>query len=330
MEQHPIPQQISSYEFRLVGDMTLKQFGLAAGGALIALLFYVMPLPGIFRWPLMIGAVSLGIAMAFLPLEERPLQTWIFAFFRAVYSPTQYLWQKQAQKPEIFEETTTLSVKTPPIPTGANIDQKKLDDYLTSLPGGANFLEEKEENFLSKVEALFAGHHPLFAQTPAQDLESPTPPPPPTQEIKQEVKPQTFSGPFVVEKIATPVTPGYVPPAPTAQSWRSETETQAANFAPGIPLPSIPEFPNVLVGMVLNTERKMVEGAILEIRDQQGNPVRALRTNKLGQFRIATPLPNGLYQIVTEKEGLDFDVVRIELRGEIVQPILIGEKGGVD
>lgn len=329
MEQHPIPQQISSYEFRLVGDMTLKQFGLAAGGALIALLFYAMPLPGIFRWPLMIGSVSLGVAMAFFPLEERPLQTWIFAFFKAVYSPTQYIWQKQAQKPEIFEETTTLSVKTPPVAAGANIDQEKLDDYLSSLPGGANPLEEKEENFLSKVESLFAGHHPLFTQAPAQNLQPQTPPPP-VQEIKQEVKPQAFSGPFVVEKVATPTVPGYVPPAPTAQAWQSENETQAANFAPGIPLPSVPEFPNILVGMVLNTEGKIVEGAILEIRDHQGNPVRALRTNKLGQFRIATPLPNDLYQVVTEKEGLDFDTIRVELRGEIIQPILIKEKGGID
>jgi len=33
MEQHPIPQQISSYEFKLVGEMTLKQFLKAAGFA---------------------------------------------------------------------------------------------------------------------------------------------------------------------------------------------------------------------------------------------------------------------------------------------------------
>ena len=38
MEQHPIPQQISSYEFKLVGEMTLKQFLKAAGGVVLALL----------------------------------------------------------------------------------------------------------------------------------------------------------------------------------------------------------------------------------------------------------------------------------------------------
>ena len=35
METHPVPQNISSYEFRLVGDMTLKQFLYLAGGILL-------------------------------------------------------------------------------------------------------------------------------------------------------------------------------------------------------------------------------------------------------------------------------------------------------
>ena len=37
MEQHPIPQQISSYEFKLIGDMTLKQFLKAAIGIILAI-----------------------------------------------------------------------------------------------------------------------------------------------------------------------------------------------------------------------------------------------------------------------------------------------------
>ena len=70
MEQHPVPQQISSYEFRLVGDMTLKQFGQLAAGGILALFFYVSPLPGYFKWPLMIFSFFGGAAMAFLPFEE--------------------------------------------------------------------------------------------------------------------------------------------------------------------------------------------------------------------------------------------------------------------
>ena len=38
--EHPIPQQISAYHFRLVGDMTLKQFFQVAAGALISLVLF--------------------------------------------------------------------------------------------------------------------------------------------------------------------------------------------------------------------------------------------------------------------------------------------------
>ena len=66
----------------------------------------------------------------------------------------------------------------------------------------------------------------------------------------------------------------------------------------------------------------------MEIRDSHGHPVRALRTSKLGQFRIATPLSNDVYEIETEKEGLEFETVKIELKGETVPPIEIRAKGG--
>ena len=45
-ESHPIPQQISSYQFRLVGDMTLKQFfQLARGGLDVASFLFHGPAP---------------------------------------------------------------------------------------------------------------------------------------------------------------------------------------------------------------------------------------------------------------------------------------------
>lgn len=74
MEQHPIPQQISSYEFQLVGNMTLKQFFKLAGGLLIAFLFYSTGLPFIIKWPLVISFAALGVALAFLPVNDRPLE----------------------------------------------------------------------------------------------------------------------------------------------------------------------------------------------------------------------------------------------------------------
>src|SRR3990170_3213482 len=116
MEQHPIPQQISSYQFRLVGDMTLKQFSQLAGGALISLLLYASPLHPFIKWPLIVLSFLFGVALAFLPIEDRPLSTWIFIFFRSIYSPTFFVWnkptsQKQYFLPEEGEATSPASVK---------------------------------------------------------------------------------------------------------------------------------------------------------------------------------------------------------------------------
>ena len=121
--------------------------------------------------------------------------------------------------------------------------------------------------------------------------------------------------------------PSFQPPLPTHYPRRGRPRAESVRFFPKIPMPSVPTLPNVLVGMVFDPERKIVEGAIIEIRDSQGNPVRAFKTNKLGQFRTVTPLPNDTYEIEIEKEGLQFDLIKIEFKGEIVEPIEIKAKG---
>src|SRR5437764_399195 len=112
MEQHPIPQQISSYQFRLVGDMTLKQFFQVGGGALIALLFYSSNLPFYIKWPLIIISFLFGAALAFFPLEDRPLAKWIYLFGKSVYAPTLYLWMKNYKAPQFFQAESTATAQT--------------------------------------------------------------------------------------------------------------------------------------------------------------------------------------------------------------------------
>lgn len=309
MDQHPIPQQISSYEFRLVGDMTLKQFAQVAGGCLIGLVFYASPLPWYLKWPAILIFVSLGVGLAFFPVEERPLQTWIVAFLRAIYSPTQYIWQKRAKKPEVFEEKTALAPKMPPpaIPG----DQKKLAEYLATLPANQNPLDQKEANLLEQVRGLFA------LTAPAQTA----PPSTPTPQPKPTALPPI--GHLVIEEVNH-----YTPSLPTSSPWQTTKEVKEAQFASGMPFPYPSERPNILVGLVKDTQGRLLEGAVLEIRDSHGHPVRALRTNKLGQFRTATPLNNDIYEIETEKPGLGFEIVRLELKGGTLPPIEIRAKGG--
>ena len=93
MEQHAIPRDVTGFQFKLVGSMTLKQFGYVAMGALVGYVFFKAPI-GIFQLPLAGLFWFLGFALAFIPIQERPLDRWLGAFIKSVYSPTQFIWKK--------------------------------------------------------------------------------------------------------------------------------------------------------------------------------------------------------------------------------------------
>jgi len=331
-QQHAIPQQISSYQFRLVGDMTLKQFFQVAGGALISLLIYASSLPGYIKWPAIIFFSLSGVALAFLPFEERPLQQWIFSFFKSVYSPTIYLWRKSEKSPVFFKEEAPVPEEKVVAPHGEAAMQK----YLESLPGrGAEVsskLEEAEKSFFAKLAYLFKPTPKTVEESspepsarkavrePEIPKTAPTPIAPPSfkpkmiveeRTVKQVVQPQP-------QKVIFPVVP--IPVA------RDQITGRAAQFSPDAAPPIPPEKPNTVTGQVMDAAGKIVESAILEIRDFAARPVRAVKTNKVGHFAIVTPLQNGRYEIITEKEGLDFDSVTFEATGVIIPPIAIKSK----
>lgn len=333
MEQHPVPQNISSYEFRLVGDMTLKQFVELAGGLVVALIFYSSHLTWYFKWPLVFISAVLGVGLAFFPIEERPLEIWLTAFFKAIYSPTQFLWRKVPKKPSFLEERPPLQQ----IPKEERVtpqDRLKLTEFISTLPETRNPLDQKEEDFVNQIQNLFS----LTSLPPTVRPE--------VKPITEEEKPggikvRKLHGPFVIEieqmPLRQPPAPPYsvpqpvplvtpAPPSPPPLRIREEKPITEARFAPGIPIPSVPSVANVLVGMVTDKEGKILENVIMEIRDPNGNPVRALKTNKLGQFRTVTPMANGVYEIELDKENYDFDIIKIELKGEIVQLIEIRAK----
>ena len=365
-EQHPVPQQISSYQFRLVGDMTLKQFFQLAAGAILALVIYATPLPSLFKWPLIIIFVIAGAAFAFLPLQERPLEEWISAFFRAVYGPTLYRWKKDSN---LSYFASTAAVSAPPIanPTSP----------VAHTDVSVSKMETKETTFLSNITNLFnplAKPAPVTPPVPAPIAPvsdaTPVPQTVPVSAINTNSAPQVSStqaqilsaaaktAPVVSYTapapkagtlfVATPVTPnistpkaGFVaestaPVAPLPKIDNSTTliPTQThsntggiqVQFSPDAAPPSPATIPNVIVGQVMDAQNKIVEGAILEVKDFQGRPVRALKTNKAGHFMIVTPLPSGSYQMNIEKEGLTFEPVNFEMHGAIVEPMAIRSK----
>lgn len=333
MQQHPVPQHIASYEFRLIGDMTLKQFGMLAVCAVMALLSYSSGLPGYFKWPLVLFFLIFGVALAFIPIEERPMHRWLLAFFKAVYSPTQFIWRKKPQTITLFE--SSVQVQEEPLAetrTKTRVDSAPLQEYLQSLPSQKAKIDQEEEGFLDRVGSFFESQpalSPAVSRSATGDEPS----------SKKEGKPKLAAKPGSKTKPVEPPV-AVVPPLPlppkqqemtySATAYQPQVDRErkvvTAKTSTDLPIPQVPKIPNLPVGMVLDTKGNLVEGAILEIRDKASHPVRALKTDRLGQFRIATPLNDGVYEIETEKKDLKFDIIKLELVGKPVPPLEIRAK----
>lgn len=94
MEQHPIPRQVTTFEFKLIGFMTLKQFlYLVVFFPLGFIVWKIFPIP-IINFLLGLATILIGVAFAFLPVNERPLDVWVRNFYKRLTSPTQYTYLK--------------------------------------------------------------------------------------------------------------------------------------------------------------------------------------------------------------------------------------------
>ena len=307
MEQHPIPQQVTSYEFKLVGDMTLKQFAKAAGGIVIAMIINASPLIFFIKWPLIFLFATGGLALAFLPFQDRPLETWLLAFIKSIYNPTMYIYKKA--KPQNW----------------LDIDLAK--NWIEIIAAEKKEQQEMLENRPIKKKSQideFIGSLPSVNREKDEE-KSPTAP-----SLSKEGDIIINNNVEVEEKIIIKnneneevITDNWSEGKPSLGLKREKDIATGEIVFGQIPMPNIPDLPNLVVGMVLDNLGKIVEEAIVEIQDIDGNPNRVLRTNSLGQFRTSTQMTNGDYLIVTEKNGLNFDRVSLKLTGEIVQPVKI-------
>ena len=349
MQQHPVPQNVTQYQFRLVGDMTLKQFLELLGGLAVAYLFFSSNLIFIIKYPLAALSLLGGAALAFFPIEDRPLDQWVINFIKSIYSPTRYIWKKSNKVPNIFTfeahpiEEVQVSTKTVKAPSISSITSPK-----------AISVTDEERQRINVLDAMLAKNAPT------------TPTPIPTQIVvdKPTVKPRKLK-PFsevkshtIFESAARPTptpqvqkislsdndlttpttTPIQVPQEKILEkpqtitsenvfvanpSITTEKPATPTTIPANIRLPAAPSSPNLVVGMVVDKEGKIVENAIVQIMNKDGVPARAMKTNSLGQFYTSTPLSSGIYGLEVEREGLTFPINKLEVSGSIISPILL-------
>lgn len=348
MEAHPVPQNVTSFEFHLIGDMTLKQFiYLAAGVGIAYLTFVILAVPApIIAWPIIVISALFGVAFAFIPISDRPLDHWVAAFFKAIYSPTKRSWVKNKQdyknyplfqnrlniylsgsqisqtaaevipgeKPTASPPAQTPlqtqpAVGTPPneLPTPdalsktVELGQKAQSLQVKILESGRELNQIKAmvntaqnpKQYTDEFNSVFSNLQKLTTEA---------------AQIKQQLAVVTNE-----PKLEKPKTHVQVVIPPTVQ-----TQIQLTTF------------PNVINGIIKDAQGNYLDGTVVVIHDKDGLPVRALKTNKLGQFTGSTPLPNGTYTVELEKDSLLFDILQIELSGAVLPPLFISAKKAVN
>jgi len=329
MQQHPIPQNVTQYQFRLVGDMTLKQFLELAAGGLLAYLFFASNLIFIIKWPLVILSLLLGAGLAFFPIEDRPLDQWITNFLRAIYAPTRFIWKQTNKIPRLFlfeahapeiVNTITKTIKAPTMATS----NKPVSD-----------LSEFEATKLSSLDSLFKElpqlspsptaiqHQPLEVAKPTISVRKLKPVTEVADVVLHTPVPENISIPKATPpvKIDTPQQAQVIFTAPSARITKAPTTEAPLSTPKHITLPASPKVPNLVTGVVVDQSGKLIENAIVQIVSNDGIPARAMKTNSLGQFYTSTPLSKGNYVIEVERSGISFAPQQIIINDTILSPI---------
>ena len=398
MENHPIPQDVTGFQFRLIGSLTVKQFAYIATGGILAVIFYNLPFPFLLKIPFILIPAGVGLALAFIPIEGRPMDTMIIHFLKDLTEPNQYLYQKMGGKlpisvinihhaPALMSHSTKEKGSPAQKKERSHQKEKKLKAFLGSLHAQVRTkLDEKEGNYLASLFAspslgvpggpTIISIEPVHKEkqheeAPPQVLPKSLPLSPQEkeealvkealmlkteldqarlQETQQKTPEDTKAAHesvlsieqqlqatlsqkerleqelIALRKQLSTKTQNTVAPAAGQVIQQSRlVHTVPKTMAKTIGFPHVPDVPNLLVGIIKDSRGNVLPNILVEVKDKDGNPVRAFKTNLLGHFGSATQLTNGVYIIEFEdpKKQHQFDVIELQVTGQIILPLEI-------
>lgn len=130
MEQHPIPKNVLTVEFKLFGALSVRQFLRVLAGSLVGLLLFVSPLHPIIKFPGIVISVLIGIGSALVPGFDVRLT----GLLKAIFVSPRYVWRKQVQVPEVLKATPPKPQSTEKVvkDTASELDDLSIDQILVA------------------------------------------------------------------------------------------------------------------------------------------------------------------------------------------------------
>ena len=384
MENHPIPQDVTGFKFKLIGSVTVKQFLYILAGGILAAVCFMIPVSPIIKLPFSVLFGGIGVMLAFIPIEGRPMDVMIKNFAKALPAENQYIFRKKGADVLVNEyfQAPTMTVAKPIEKSESketNLDSKRallygalkksyrpdaqeqerlstINSYLNDTAQPVTVPVQRVDEMPREQRATQIAQPTVIPQaniseaikvvTPAAPMETPTtkpsppiqaadPTPAPQFVAPQAPNPMKVEAPRVVQEAQAPIETAAspmttVPAAPnTNQSVSPNESSSVSSVTPQASLkagfPSLPDTPNVVMGIIKDPRGRIIPNILVEIMDPQGIPVRAFKTNALGQFAAATPLPNGEYNVLLEdpRKQNEFEQIHIVLDGNIFEPLEI-------
>lgn len=354
MENHPIPQDVTGFKFRLIGSVTLKQFLYLLGAGVVCLILYILPIPVFVKIPLMIVPVAISLCLAFVPIDGRPMDKMIMNFAKALPSENEYIYKKTGVDMPFFAFNAPMKAHTTQLSDQRTTQKTELFNQLSR----SYFNPDKDEvEGIASISSLFqegavtaqgftnrvvkademphvdaAAPAPLpTSETPNKETENvlskpfvkPVEPEDLSKPVELPVMPVEQAAPKTAEPVAPIAQPAVTQPIATVQSAPVVTPTVTPVAA--APQASY-ESPNVIEGIVKDPRGKPLPHIIVEvINNATSIPVRTFRTAANGMFVSATAIPNGEYTLHMEDtlKKQDFTDKEIKVDGSVLPVIEI-------
>ncbi len=345
--------------------MTVKQFAYLAVGGIFAVVAFHVPNPSnsFFITAVKYTLVPLfgltGAAFAFMPLEGRPLDTMVSNFVKALFKPNQFVYVKtggnlaflhaSSQIQQAIQAQSASVLAGTSAPVHDPLREQKLQALLNQIhtrasPVARTEADQKEQQYLQSLFGSAPGtiQRPSTSsgQGPASQGTGQYPASPPTPVSSALHTTLSAIAPIAAPKLPPP--PLTQPPTPSpAQTTTAQTPlpplTPPSSAAPdaatditpdmarALGLPHLPDTPNLIIGIIKDARGNVLSGILVDVKDKDGNPIRAFKTNVLGQFVSATPLANGTYTVDFEdpKGQNKFTSISLTADGTILQPIIV-------
>lgn len=307
MHQHPIPRQITTFEFKLIGFMTLRQFIYLLVFTFIAIpVYFITPIPYVDIL-LAVFVMLIGAAFAFLPIQDKPLEEWIKNLWKRLQNPTQFYYHKHNDPLYFLQDLYYLG--NPHFFLTHIESKEKLAAYLSQRKKARPKLDQKRNMRQQQIQKL--------TQSSREDLSGQKRVPQFHVETIEYEKEKQFVDTLLHESSAQIQEELQGHPQPMVVHSADQPQPQKR-----MPFTAPHEKP-FLTGIVKTHRGIPIPGILIYIHNQQQQPVRLLKTNHHGVFATFKPFPSGNYDILLRDPAgtYNFDTMNTSIHDVNTKPL---------